>query len=230
MSERNNPRVLTSLLYGGLDALVDIPCKHGVCAINVKPRTNVSAKLVPPFRIVASHPIFSPINCNRLKEVCTQFDDEVIALTGTFGRFNVRNITFDCYPKGLSTLEVLRKGESVPKASGKHAALSPHYIRVNEKGQLEGSPQIVVSCHYSGMYEFKHENLEDNEALLRNDTHFPLEYIHYTWNVAMVLIPYLTTGESRVDRVMQTPTNGVCPPNIVCHRKVQRFDPSGILD
>ncbi|CUT98987.1 conserved hypothetical protein [Echinococcus multilocularis] len=179
---------LTSLLYGGLDALVDIPCKHGVCTINVKPRTNVSAKLVLPFRIVASDPIFSPINCNRLKEVCTQFDDEVIALTGTFGLFNVRNITFDCYPKGLSTLEVLRKGESVPKASEKHAALSPHYIRVNEKGQLEGSPQIVVSCYYSG-----------------------------------VLIPYLTTGESRVDRVMQTPTNGVCPPNIVCHTKVQRL-------
>ncbi|KAL5961337.1 hypothetical protein TSMEX_010924 [Taenia solium] len=136
----------------------------------------------------ASSPVFSPANCNHLREVCTQFDAEVVTLTGTFGRINVRNITFDCFPKGLSTLEVLRRGESVPKASEHHAALSPHYIRVNEKGQLEGSPQIVVSCFYSG-----------------------------------VLIPYLSTGERRVDRVMQTPTSGVCPPNIVCHRKVQRL-------
>ncbi|KAL5106228.1 hypothetical protein TcWFU_005261 [Taenia crassiceps] len=179
---------LVCLLFEGFNALVNIPCKHEVCTINVKPRTNVSATLVPPFRIVASSPIFSPANCNYWKEVCTQFDAEVVALTGTFGRNNVRNITFDCYPKGLSTLEVLRKGESVPKASKHHSALSPHYIRVNDMGQLEGSPQIVVSCFYSG-----------------------------------VLIPYLSTGGTRVDSIMQTPTNGVCPPNIVCHKKIQRL-------
>lgn len=31
---------------------VNIPCKGAVCTINVKPRTNISANLILPFRVV----------------------------------------------------------------------------------------------------------------------------------------------------------------------------------
>uniref|UniRef100_A0A5K3EJX5 Uncharacterized protein n=1 Tax=Mesocestoides corti TaxID=53468 RepID=A0A5K3EJX5_MESCO len=131
----------------------NIPCNGSVCSAYFKPGTLISAKVDLPFQLVANRPVFSSLLCNRTREICTEFEQEIITLAGTFGAFVVNKIVFDCYPPGFSTLEVVRVGQEVPQASEKNKALSPHYITVRPDGRIDGSPQIAVACHHSGILE-----------------------------------------------------------------------------